>query len=477
MRRIYGGSMDKNMNMIAHYFHLNNVNSNVCRFLSEKFTKPVFDVADQNTPSVLRAPNQMILDVVDRVCRISITFIFHYMCGKYICFCYICVMQITKTYRYKLKPSATQRQRLSSWVGACRYVFNLAKETKEYAYQAYGKSLTYYDLQSQLPALKSEAWIKDVPGQTLQNAVKRLDIAYQNFFRGAGYPKWARKDRYNSITFPQNVKVESERISLPKLGKIRFFNSRPCQGKVKQAVVSKTVSGWYISITCQLDQQPLPQCEAGGCPKRIGIDVGLSHLAITARRPGSEGELIENPRHTKKHERHLRVAQRSLARKVKGSNNRAKQKRVVARLHEKIRNTRKDYHHKVSSRLASENQAIACEALVVSSMVRNRRLSKAISDAGWSQFITMLEYKCQWYGREFVRVPPAYTSRDCSSCGHRTDKMPLNIRFWTCPVCSTEHQRDINAAQNILGRADRVSANVGGLPPCVGQESARVSTR
>ena len=406
-------------------------------------------------------------------------------------------MQITKTYRYKLKPSAMQRQRLSSWVGACRYVYNLAKETKEYAYKAYGISLSYNDLQNQLPEIKTETWIKDVPGQTLQNAVKRMDIAYQNrraapFFRGAGYPKWAKKDSYNrpaarSITFPQNVKVVGNCIKLPKLGTVRFFNSRLCQGKVKQAIVSKTVSGWYVSVTCEIDRVPVGHDHGGQTPlpeadQYIGLDVGISHLAIT-----SQGELIENPRHTKKYERQLRIAQRSLARKVKGSNNRAKQKRVVAKLHEKIRNTRKDYHHKVSSRLVSENpggepQAIACEALVVSNMVKNRRLSKAISDAAastvdWNQFTTMLEYKCQWYGREFVRVPPAYSSRDCSSCGHRTEKMPLNIRFWTCPQCSAEHQRDVNAAKNILGRAGLVSANVGGLAPSVGQESARPRPR
>ena len=328
-----------------------------------------------------------------------------------------------------------QKERMSSWVGACRYVFNLAKETKEYAYKAYGISLSYNDLQNQLPQppggpVKTETWIKDVPGQTLQNAVKRMDIAYQNFFRGAGYPKWAKKDRYNrpaarSITFPQNVKVVGNRrgrpaVKLPKLGGVRFFNSRPIAGKIKTATVSKTVSGWYISITCEVDraanrQEPLPKSD-----QRIGVDMGLSHLAIT-----SEGELIENPRHTKKYERQLRVAQRSLSRKVRGTgppggNNRAKQKRTVARLHEKIRNTRKDCHHKVSSRLVSENpggepQAIVVEDLAVSNMVKNRRLSKAISDAGWSQFTTILEYKCNWYGREFVRVPPAYSSRDCSS--------------------------------------------------------------
>ena len=365
-----------------------------------------------------------------------------------------------------------QKERLSSWVGACRYVFNLAKETKEYAYKAYGISLSYNDLQNQLPQLKTEAWIKDVPGQTLQNAVKRMDLAYQSFFRGAGYPKWAKKDHYNSITFPQNVKVIGNRVKLPKLGGVRFFNSRPIAGKIKTATVSRTVSGWYISITCEVDraanrQEPLPESD-----QRIGVDMGLSHLAIT-----SEGELIENPRHTKKYERQLRVAQRSLSRKVRGSNNRAKQKRTVARLHEKIRNTRKDCHHKVSSRLVSENQAIVVEDLAVSNMVKNRRLSKAISDAGWSQFTTILEYKCNWYGREFVRVPPAYSSRDCSSCGHRTEKMPLNIRFWTCPQCSAEHQRDVNAAKNLLGRAGLVSANVEGLPSCVGQESARALAR
>ena len=211
-------------------------------------------------------------------------------------------MHITKTYRYKLKLSTTQRQRLSSWVGACRYVFNLAKETKEYAYQAYGILLSYNDLQNQLPEppggpVKTETWIKDVPGQTLQNAVKRMDISYQNFFRGAGYPKWAKKDRYNrpaarSITFPQNVKVVGNRVKLPKLGAVRFFNSRPFQDKIKTATVSRTVSVWYISIVCEAEQKPLPVTDAGGGtvrratavgpavaagPQCIGIDMGISH--------------------------------------------------------------------------------------------------------------------------------------------------------------------------------------------------------
>ena len=375
-------------------------------------------------------------------------------------------MIITKTYRYKLRPTNFQRARLSQWLGGCRYIYNLTKDCKEQAYRK-GVSLSYYDLKKQLPDLKSVDWIKDIPSQTLQDVVKRVDRSYQNFFRGAGYPKWAKKDRYNSITFPQNVKVVGNRVKLPKLGSVRFFNSRPIEGIIKTATVSRTVSGWFISIACEIEQHPLPATD-----QRIGIDMGISHLAIT-----SEGELIENPRHTKKYERKLRVAQRSLARKMKGGNNRAKQKRVVARLHEKIRKTRKDYHHKVSSRLVSENQAIACEDLVVSNMVKNRKLSKAISDAGWGQLTTMLEYKCQWYGREFVKVPPVYTSRDCSSCGHRTEKMPLNIRFWICPVCSAEHQRDVNAAQNILGRAGLVSANVGGLAPSVGQESTRALAR
>ena len=249
------------------------------------------------------------------------------------------------------------------------------------------------------------------------------------------------------------------RLKLPKLGGIRFFNSRPVEGAIKTATVSKTVSGWYVSLTCQVEQRLLPKAE-----KRIGIDVGLSHLAIT-----SEGELIENPKHTKKYERQLRIAQRSLSRKKRGSNNRAKQKRIVSRLHEKIKNSRKDYRHKVSTRLVGENQAIAVEKLVVSNMLKNRKLSKAIADAGWNQFTTILEYKCQWYGRDFEKVNPKYTSRDCSTCGHRTEKMPLSVRWWQCPACSAENQRDINAAQNILGRAGLVLANVEGMPRALGK--------
>ena len=221
------------------------------------------------------------------------------------------------------------------------------------------------------------------------------------------------------------MKVLGNRVKLPKIGTVLFFNSRPCEGNIKQAVVSKTVSGWYISITCEVEQKPLPVTD-----QRIGIDVGISHLAIT-----SEGELIENPKHTKKYERQLRVAQRSLARKVKGSNNRAKQKRVVARLHEKIRNTRKDYHHKVSSRLVSENQAIACEALVVSNMVRNRSLSKAISDAGWSQFTTYWSTSASGTGVNLSRLPRPTRAGIVVVAATVLIRCRSILGFGTCPSC------------------------------------------
>lgn len=232
------------------------------------------------------------------------------------------VMLITKTYRFKLRPTSAQSQRFEQWLGTCRYVYNLAKDCKETAYKK-GLKLSYYDLKKQLPELKSEDWIKDVHSQVLQDVIKRLDTAYQNFFRGAGYPKWAAKGKFCSFNFPQGVLVNTNKIKLPKIGEVRFIKSQPVEGTIKQAKVKKEIDaggrpGWYVSLTCIIEQKfrYLPN------ESQIGIEVGVARYYTL-----SDGTHQPNPRFFYQLKDRLAEAQRSLSRKQKGSENWKKQKR------------------------------------------------------------------------------------------------------------------------------------------------------
>jgi putative transposase len=351
-----------------------------------------------------------------------------------------------KTYRYKLQPTAAQEEQLGQWLGATRFAYNLALDYKRYLYAAHGKRISKYGLRDQLTDAAKEAnWLAALPYNTLDLVSEQVTGAYEKFFKGAGYPRFANRDSWRSIPFRQNIHVDAARqtVTLPKFGAIPLVLHRPVGGRIKQARVTKEADGWYVCLSCEEAIAPLPPTT-----HQVGVDVGIKALATL-----NTGEVIENPRHLLKAQHKLRRLQRAVSRKKKGGANRRKAIDKLARQHQKVRNTRKDHLHQLTTRLIRENQVIAVEDLRVKNLVQHPTLAKHISDAGWGLLVQQLEYKATWYGRELVKVAPHYTSRDCSVCGYRLPELDLKTRAWTCPTCGTQHDRDANAASNVLARA------------------------
>ena len=321
-------------------------------------------------------------------------------------------------------------------------MYNLALETKTGAYASHKKSLSSYDLQKQLTELKEIDWIASVPSQSLQNVVERLDSAYQSFFKGGGFPKWAKRGEYNSILF-KSVKKTENGFVLPKIGSVTTFKDRVPSGELKTATIKKEHNGYFICVTfeCQSENiYPVSENQA------VGIDMGISRFLTD-----SNGCFVENPRHTKRYERRLRVKNRSLVRKKKGSVNFIKTKDELNKLHSKIANVRNDFLHKVSFKYVKENSIIVCEDLTVKNMIKFGNLSKHIADVSWSKFFSMLDYKSKSYEKDFIQVNPKYTSQKCSKCGHVDSENRLTQSKFECVKCGHQQNADLNAAINILG--------------------------
>jgi putative transposase len=352
-------------------------------------------------------------------------------------------------------PSRKQQDAIRRHIGACRFVYNWALEKKIQLYSEEKKSISWYELNNMLPDLKGEhVWLKDVNAQSLQQAVRRVDLAFKHFFRRlklggkAGFPKFKSKRRpIQSFDIPQSFKVEfsSKHVRLPRIGRVKTNFHRKFNGVPKRAVVSETATKkFFISIVLDDCIVP-PEKSPFSNETTIGFDLGIMHFGTT-----SNTEKIPNPKYLEKSILRLKVLQKRLSRKSKNSKNREKARIRVAKTHEKIRNQRMDYLHKISKRLVHENQGIVVERLNVSGMVQNRYLARAINDVGWSTFITLLQYKCEWYGKTLIRIGRFEpTSKLCSRCGWRNEGLTLSDRTWICQECHIEHDRDINAAINI----------------------------
>jgi len=323
-----------------------------------------------------------------------------------------------------------------------RFLYNLALETKTTAYLGNKVNLSRYDLQKQLVDLKKELpWLKETNSQSLQSALINLDEAYNKFFKGAGFPKFKKKTNGGSFAVPQNVIVENDLLIIPKFKEgIKMSLHRPTKGIIKSATISVTPTGkYFVSILCDTKEE-LPTKAPIKESTTIGVDLGIKDFCIT-----SEGEVFENPKYLRKAQSKLKYVQRKYS-KYKGK----RTKKKLAKLHEDVVNKRKDFLHKVSTKLIRENQTIAIETLAVKNMVKNHNLAQAISDVSWSTFVTMLEYKADWYGKNILRIGQfAPSSKTCSNCGTINKELQLKDREWTCSNCSSVLDRDVNAAINI----------------------------
>lgn len=348
-----------------------------------------------------------------------------------------------RAYKYRIYPNIEQKELIAKHIGSSRFVYNLALETKNAAYLGSKHNLTPFDLTKQLPDLKKECdWLKEVNSQSLQQSIQNMDIAFKKFFKGAGFPKFKSKHRgKQSFSVPQNVIVDNNLLIIPKFKEgIKIVLHRQITGTIKSATVSVTTTGKYfvsILVDTNIDDPPKTAINESTC---IGIDLGIKDFAIT-----SEGEVIENPKYLRKAQSKLKYTQR------KYSKNKGKRtKKRLALLHEKVVNKRKDFLHKVSTKLIRENQTIALETLSVSNMVKNHNLAQSINDVSWSTFVEMLEYKSEWYGKNILRIGRfAPSSKTCNCCGNINKELTLTERVWTCPKCNTVLERDVNASINI----------------------------
>jgi putative transposase len=362
-------------------------------------------------------------------------------------------------YKFRLYPTAEQQQYFAGAFGCARWFWNYSLNLCQETYKATGKGLSRGAIQGLLPSLKQEySWLKKgAYSQSLQVVALNLSVAYQNFFeKKAGFPSFKSKHGRQSVSYPQNVKTGEKSIKLPIIGEISCKIHRTFDGDIKTVTISKNPDGKYYASILVDGGNPDTTASAEG--KSIGLDVGLIDFCVT-----SDGSKYKNPRHLKKHSKNLKRKQQKLSRKQKahqvGSNTRSKARRLVAKVHSKIKRVREDFLHKLSRKIVDENQVIAVENLNVKGMVRNHCLAEAISDAGWGTFGTMLKYKAERDGKTYIEVDRFFpSSKTCNNCLHKVSEMPLGVRHWDCPKCKSRNDRDVNAAKNIRDEALRFLA-------------------
>lgn len=354
---------------------------------------------------------------------------------------------IQRAYKFRFYPTPEQADQLAKTFGCARFVYNHFLRVRADGFFKDKARIGYNETARRLTILKQQpetVWLNEVSNVVLQQALRNLDTAYQNFFqKRAKYPGFKSKHGTQSARYTTSgFRMKPDGLWLAKMtAPLDMKWSRKIKGEVSSVAISKDSAGRYFASLLSTEEVELLPVNQ----QKIGIDLGLKDALIT-----SDGQTVPNPKFYRNTETKLARAQRSLSRKQKGSKNRAKARNKVARLHAQIADSRKDWSHKLTTQLIHENQVISAESLAVKNMVKNHCLAKAIHDVGWSELVRQLEYKARWYGRTFVQIDRFYpSSKRCSCCGHILSSMALSARTWACPECSTEHDRDINAAINI----------------------------
>ncbi|MEN6566939.1 MAG: RNA-guided endonuclease TnpB family protein [Veillonellales bacterium] len=358
-------------------------------------------------------------------------------------------MIINKAFKFRIYPNETQKALLAQHFGSCRFVYNAFLRERIDFYAANKSGLTYADTSRMMTDMKKcpdREWLKNVNSQSLQQSLRRLDVAYNNFFnKRAKFPAFKSKHDKQSFLVPQHFEIDIEQgfLTIPKFTPIKTVFHRPIEGAMKSVNISMTKTGKYFAaILCEIEKE-IKQKQSGG---EIGIDLGLKSFVVT-----SAGEEIPAPKYLRDSQEKLALLQRRLSRKVKRGSNRNKARIKVARIHEKITNQRSDFLHKLSYRLVRENQSIFAEDLNVKGIMANHHLAKSVSDAGWGEFIRQIKYKSEWNGVHFGQIDRFFpSSKKCHACGWINQSLTLSDREWTCQGCGRVVDRDRNAAKNIL---------------------------